>query len=333
MSNIDKYDDLKAIAKDFHASGFFASIKNPQQALVTIMAGRELGMGPFEAMSNIYVIQGRPAYYAHKYGDMIKRSGKYDFKVLTLTDTECVIQFSQDGKIIGKSEFTMDDAKKAGLGGTSWTKYPRNMLYSRAISNGAKWYCPDAFNGAAYTPEELGAEVEVDEHGTETVISIPREDVVVQDAPTPNDTEQRAETGSSSPQTAEDVQEERPEGGIQLEIDETLSRPGVTVTKAADFEIGQFSERASQKGDPMGSIAIISAYTLPAGVTQYWDEFTVSPFTMQDKLDMYRGLEPGDKITAKLIFESKGPKQNYQNIDVVMKHPSDDDKSEDEMPW
>ena len=50
------YEDMKSMAKDMHQSGFFASIKNPQQALVTILAGRELGMGPFESMSNIYKV-------------------------------------------------------------------------------------------------------------------------------------------------------------------------------------------------------------------------------------------------------------------------------------
>jgi hypothetical protein len=30
------------------------------------------------------------------------------------------------------------------------------MLYARALSNGAKWYCPDVFGGPIYTPDELG---------------------------------------------------------------------------------------------------------------------------------------------------------------------------------
>jgi len=37
------------------------------------------------------------------------------------------------------------------------------MLFARAISNGAKWFCPDIFGGPVYTPDELGAEV--DEEG------------------------------------------------------------------------------------------------------------------------------------------------------------------------
>lgn len=33
------------------------------------------------------------------------------------------------------------------------------MLLSRALTNGARWYCPDVFNGPIYTPEELSVDV------------------------------------------------------------------------------------------------------------------------------------------------------------------------------
>lgn len=313
-SSLLPYENLKALAKDFHESGFFASIKNPQQALVTIMAGRELGMGPFEAMSNIYVVQGRPAYYAHKYGDMIKRTGKYNYKVVTLTDTECEIEFTENGKSIGNSKFTMEDARIAKLGGMNWDKYPRNMLYARAITNGARWHCPDAFNGAAYTPEELGAEVSVDEHGTETVINIPADDVVVKDA---QPTTSSSEVAYSK---VEDIGPAPTEPSDMLEIDTDKSLPGSTVLKAADFEIGGFTERTSAAGNLMGNISIISTFTLPSSVRQIWDEYSIGPKEFESKMEMYRRLQAGDKVLASLIFETKGEK-NYQNIEVIMKYP------------
>jgi hypothetical protein len=34
------------------------------------------------------------------------------------------------------------------------------MYFSRALSNGAKWYCPDLSNGPLYTPDELGLTVD-----------------------------------------------------------------------------------------------------------------------------------------------------------------------------
>jgi len=56
----------------------------------------------------------------------------------------------------------MEDAGNAGLiARDNWKKYPRNMLFSRAMSNGAKWHCPDVGAGAPiYTPDELGADVD-----------------------------------------------------------------------------------------------------------------------------------------------------------------------------
>jgi len=75
----------------------------------------------------------------------------------------------EEGNQIGVSVFTIEDAKTAGLYRQSspWEKYPRNMVFARAITNGARWYCPDVFNGPIYTPDELGAEVVIDSQGDE----------------------------------------------------------------------------------------------------------------------------------------------------------------------
>ena len=67
---------------------------------------------------------------------------------------------------LGISDFDMKDAKAAGVSmnaGSSWSKFPRNMLFARAVSNGFKWYCPNAIGGLrVYTPEEVGAPVNDD---------------------------------------------------------------------------------------------------------------------------------------------------------------------------
>lgn len=59
-------------------------------------------------------------------------------------------------KSLGYSFFTITEAQTAGLGKwpekakwdkSQWGKWPRNMLFARAMSNGVKWYCPDLFGG------------------------------------------------------------------------------------------------------------------------------------------------------------------------------------------
>lgn len=146
-------------------SGYFSDAKGEAQAVVKVLAGREMGFGPIASMTGVHIVQGKPTIGANLLGAAIKGSGKYDYRVVELTDDRVEIAFFEDGQEVGRSEFTMADAKKAELmGNTTWKKYPRNMLFSRAMSNGARWYCPDVFSGVTpYTPEELGAEV--DEEG------------------------------------------------------------------------------------------------------------------------------------------------------------------------
>lgn len=157
--NMSLQDTMK-LGETLAKSGFFQDSKGAAQAVVKILAGRELGFGPITSMTGINVIRGRVTLSANLIAAAIKGSGKYDFKVAHLDDEKCSIVFYEGGKQIGESSFTMSDAKQAELSGGNWTKYPRNMLFARAISNGAKWHTPDVFGGPVYTPDELGANVD-----------------------------------------------------------------------------------------------------------------------------------------------------------------------------
>jgi hypothetical protein len=163
-SIISNFDDLARAANAMSKSGYFQDSRDQAQAIVKIMAGQEMGFGAFASMTGIHIIQGKPTIGANLMASAVKGSGKYDYRIIQLTDTVAEVEFFQSGKSIGISKFTIEDAKKANLTGKgNWQTFPRNMLFSRAMSNGVRWYCPDVFNGASvYTPEELGAEVNAD---------------------------------------------------------------------------------------------------------------------------------------------------------------------------
>jgi hypothetical protein len=131
----------------------FPDIKSAAQAIVKIQAGAELGIAPFAAMSGIHIISGKPTIGAGVMAAMVKASGKYDYRVIEQTDKVCTIDYYQGVERIGTSTFTIEDAKKAGTKNTD--KFPRNMLFARAMSNGVKWYTPDVFAGPVYVPEEM----------------------------------------------------------------------------------------------------------------------------------------------------------------------------------
>ena len=163
-SIISNFDELTRAAGAMSKSGYFQDSKEQAQAIVKIMAGQEMGFGAFASMTGIHIIQGKPTIGANLMASAVKGSGKYDYRIITLSDSVAEVEFFQNGKSIGNSKFTIEDAKKANLTGKgNWQTFPRNMLFSRAMSNGVRWYCPDVFNGSAvYTPEELGAEVNGD---------------------------------------------------------------------------------------------------------------------------------------------------------------------------
>ena len=178
---------LGDIGNVLYKSGFFADAKDASQAIVKVLAGRELGFGPIASMTGVNVIKGKIALSANLIAAAIKRSGKYNYRVIEHTDAGCEIAFFEGSQEVGRSKFTIDDAKKAGLaGGTNWSKYPRNMTFARALSNGAKWYCADVFGGPIYTPDELGANVDAEGEIIDVVATNPEEKTKSQSKPPPN---------------------------------------------------------------------------------------------------------------------------------------------------
>lgn len=145
--------EIQIMAKTFAESGMFTDAKGMAQAFVKIQAGQEIGIPPFAAMSGIHIIQGKPTLGAGLIASAVKGSGKYDYRVKEMSDKVCSIDFLHGSEIIGNSSFTIEDAKKALT--KNIDKFPKNMLFARAISNGVKWFCPDVFSGPVYVPEEM----------------------------------------------------------------------------------------------------------------------------------------------------------------------------------
>lgn len=161
----DKFETLWRIGKMCAGSGFFQDSREASQACVKIQAGEELGFPPIVSMTQIYIVKGRVSMSASLMAAALRRAG-YNYKILKHENTGCTIEFfGKDGVSLGVTSFTESDAKNAGLvGGDNWKKYPRNMYFARAMSNGVRFFAPDALGGnSVYTPEELGAIV--DERG------------------------------------------------------------------------------------------------------------------------------------------------------------------------
>lgn len=154
------FKEPMALGDIFAQSGMFPDIKTKAQAAVKILAGKELGLSPFESMASIYIVNGKLALTSKAMASLIKKNPKYDYVIETLDDKSCSIDFFKiegtERKLLGKSTFSFADAAKAGLANKEvWKSYPRNLMFARALSNGTRWYCPEVICGY-YTVEEIG---------------------------------------------------------------------------------------------------------------------------------------------------------------------------------
>lgn len=179
--DVKSMEDLKRLAVMLSKSGFFSDSQSASQAGVKVLTGIEMGFPSIASMTGIHIVKGKVQIGAGLIAAALKRSKKYRYKVAKdetglprFNNQECVLEFYErvDGQWeeCGISSFSIEDARKAGT--QNLEKFPRNMLFARAMSNGARWFTPDIFLGV--TPYTEG---EVEEVEGEDIPSIPLEDL------------------------------------------------------------------------------------------------------------------------------------------------------------
>ncbi len=161
---IAKVDPLMKKAQHLCLSGLFGDI-TPQDAYSKALLGQAYGLNPAASQLAFYVVPGKPpSLSANLIAKLVQQSNKYQYRVREYSHEKCTLEFfditGKEKESLGKITWTLEDAKRVGVynkKGEMWQKYPRNMLFSRAVTEGARLFCPDVFGGIApYCDEELG---------------------------------------------------------------------------------------------------------------------------------------------------------------------------------
>ena len=128
----------------------------PGDVAVILLHGRELGLSPMRALSEIYVVDGKPsASSTLKVGLCVKHANvcKY-FRAIEVTDKIATYETQRAGSEPVRFSYTIEDAARAGLTGRStWKAHPKQMLSARAKSVLATMVYPDLV-GNLYDPDE-----------------------------------------------------------------------------------------------------------------------------------------------------------------------------------
>jgi hypothetical protein len=204
-------DDVSRVAKAYAMSGYWSDASDVAKAFVKVQFGYEVGLPAYVAMSEVHIIQGKPTLGAGALSALVKSHPNYDYRVTEHDIEVCAIEFfdARSGESLGVSRFTVEDAKTAGLlTNPTWSKYRRNMLFARAMSNGVAWFCPDVTMGRVYTPEEMGGTYTPEELGDEAVdadvVEDERPGVAAEEAPVAADVVSGEPASVAEPPPADD---------------------------------------------------------------------------------------------------------------------------------
>lgn len=191
--------------------------QKPENVLVAIAWGQELGLAPLAALQNIAVINGRPAIW----GDAALAV------VMSHPDFEWIKEFEETGvaKCIIKRKglepvertFSVADSTKAGLAGKQgpWAQYPARMRQMRARGFAIRDSFPDALKGFKTAEEVQDIEEKDVTPPPKPAVTMPRSKTKKLEAPeqeaieeaTPTQeaaqTEEQASTVEVDPETGE----------------------------------------------------------------------------------------------------------------------------------
>lgn len=204
----------------------------PEDVLVAIQWGCEVGLAPLQSLQNIAVINGKPSIYGDAAMALVLASPVCEGIEESIENegtpnpvAVCIAR--RRGRAPVESRFSVEDAKRAGLWGKQgpWTAYPKRMLAMRARGFAIRDCFADVLKGLI-TAEE--AQDYPEDKRANNVVKMPTKNpldalaapspVVVDDDPGQQQVqeEEQQQAEEERPVTAEEIKQKFEEAGIEI---------------------------------------------------------------------------------------------------------------------
>lgn len=143
-------------------------IKKPENILIALQFGNELGLSPMQALKNVIVINNRPCLSSDVMRAIVMKQP--DFRGMFYDRGKDYVKVTIKRDIAGnvidfESSFSFADAERAGLINNPkldpWRKYPLDMCEHRASSRCCRKAYPDALAGI-YSDTEMKDDIVID---------------------------------------------------------------------------------------------------------------------------------------------------------------------------
>ena len=280
----------------------------PAVVAAAILYGRELGLAPMTSLRSVALIKGRPALSAEAMRAMVLAAGHH-ITFEEMTSARCVIIGRRRGaEDTTRVTFTIDDAKKMGVGGNAqYSKMPRQMLAARATAELCRLIFADVIGG-------LVADVEV-EDDTEPIATV-----------TPMTTARRSKPPKTNPNpeppTAhpDTTQADEPVLDDDIIDAEIVDEPPATVTNIDDHRSEPTLADAHAGDKAMADALNNITDTMDADII---DHKISGPAAAREALNAAKAGKPEGAITPKQLkalqtaFSAIGIKDREQRLTIA----------------
>lgn len=297
----------------------------PEDIMVAMQWGREIGLAPLQALQNISVINGKPSVYGDAAMALVQASpvceGVDEYIEGEGTPNPiavCVAKRKGRNPVVAR--FSVEDAKRAGLWGKQgpWQSYPKRMMQMRARGFALRDAFPDVLKGLI-TAEE--AQDYPDEAKPRPVKDItPRNPLDALQAPAvapapalPAEVSEPVVLEPQVEQVNALLAEAAAAGMEVVDIPEIVAQETAPVAEQQQREPGQDDEEVAAV---VGFALLVPGKEQPVSTHANLDEWAEAYEAMADKVAKAGKVAPRDRMT-KLRELKEANEATIKRIDTV----------------
>ena len=129
----------------------------PDEILVAIQMGKEVGLEPMQSLQSISVINGKPSMYGDALLALCRKHPDFEDMIEEGDDKKATCTIKRKGQTPYVKTFTIEQAQRAGLISRSpvWRSYPERMLQMRARTFALRDAFSDALKGFISNEEAM----------------------------------------------------------------------------------------------------------------------------------------------------------------------------------
>ena len=147
-NTINELQEVQSLCKALFESPHYKKM-GADGIFAIVTKAKSIGVNPIDALNgSMFYVQGKVELTAGMMNQLIRQAGHSITKDKRSDDTVCILHGKRkDNGDTWVESFSIEDAKLAGIYRNQWLKYPRDMLFARALSRLARQLFPEVIKG------------------------------------------------------------------------------------------------------------------------------------------------------------------------------------------